>query len=62
LVELVNGCKDDSKVTVSKEGLARESADGLPDSPPFYRERTVALAALGDVSDTPPLLVSVGEF
>jgi anti-sigma B factor antagonist len=62
LVELVNGGKDDSKATVSIEGLARESADKLPDSPPFYRERAAALAALGDVSDTPALLVSVGEF
>jgi anti-sigma B factor antagonist len=61
LVELVNGCKDDSKVTVSLEGLARALADEFP-GPPFYQQRAVALAALGDVSDTPALLVSVGEF
>jgi anti-sigma B factor antagonist len=62
LVELVNGGKDDSRATISIEGLARAYADTLPDSPPFYRERTAALAALGDVSDTPALLISVGEF
>jgi ABC-type transporter Mla MlaB component len=61
LVDLVNGCKDDSKVAVSLEGLARALADEFP-GPPFYWQRAVALAALGDVSDTPPLLVSVGEF
>jgi anti-sigma B factor antagonist len=49
----------DTKVTVSLEGLAPELADGFPAEPPFYSGRDAAIAALGDISDTPGWCVSV---
>jgi anti-sigma B factor antagonist len=46
--------KDESAV-VSLEGLGSEQKGMFPNSPPFYQNRATALAALGDVSDSPPL-------
>jgi anti-sigma B factor antagonist len=49
----------DARVAVSLEGLGSEHMRNLPTKPPFYQTKAPALAALGDVSKSPPLLVRV---
>jgi anti-sigma B factor antagonist len=51
--------EESTRATVSVEGLAREHAEAFPAEPPFYSNRGEAVAALGDISDTPKWCVSV---
>jgi anti-sigma B factor antagonist len=59
LVDLLAKREKDAKAVVSLEGLGSKQVGQFPTEPPFYRNKATALAALGDVSDAPPLLVRV---
>ena len=59
LLALLATREKDTRAAVSLEGLALELADAFPAEPPFYPSRDAAVAALGDISDTPKWCVSV---
>jgi len=64
LVDLLAKREKDARVVVSLEGLGSEQVIMFPTGPPFYHTRVTALAALGEVSDAPPLhtRVTMSEF
>jgi anti-sigma B factor antagonist len=59
LVGLLANREKDAIAVVSLEGLGSEQMRNFPTKPPFYQSKAPALAALGDVSKSPPLLVRV---
>jgi len=59
LLTLLATREKDTRAAVSLEGLARELTDVFPAEPPFYPSTDAAVAALGDISDTPEWSVSV---
>jgi anti-sigma B factor antagonist len=59
LLSLLAGSGAKSKVAVSLAGLSGALRKGFPTEPPFFGARDLALQWLGDVSDTPPLAVSL---
>jgi len=56
LLALLANKEEDARVTISVEGFAQKT---FPIEPPMYSERAGALAALGDVSDTPAWIIQV---
>jgi anti-sigma B factor antagonist len=59
LADVLAKQEKDARAVVSLEGLGSEQASMFPSGPPFYQSKATALAALGDVSDAPPLQVRV---
>ena len=53
--------EEGSRVAVSLEGLSREQIDVFPAGSFFYASRAMALAAVGDVSDSPRWLVRTSK-
>jgi anti-sigma B factor antagonist len=54
LLALWASSEEEARAAISVEGLGQEQMRGFPIGPPVYSTRAAALAALGDVSDTPP--------
>jgi anti-sigma B factor antagonist len=59
LVTLLKKGERDAKAAVSLQDLSAEQVSMYSVEPPFYRDNATALAALGDVSDTPSIQVKV---
>lgn len=59
LLDLLAKQEKGARTVVSLEGLDSAQGRTLPSGSPFYRTKELALAALGDVSDTPPLRIRV---
>lgn len=59
LLDLLAKREKDARAVVSLEGLRSEQVSQFPTEPPFYQSKAAALAALGDVSKSPPLLVQI---
>jgi anti-sigma B factor antagonist len=59
LTALVSDPGEKGRVSVSLAGLNPELRGKFPETPPFFTSKESALQALGDVSQTPPLIVSV---
>jgi anti-sigma B factor antagonist len=62
LLALLANREKEASATVSVEGLSDKQRQALPISPPVYFDRAGALAALGDVSDTPAWRVEVSRI
>jgi len=58
-VTFLNKCEKDSKVAVLLEGLPSQFAQLFPTASPFYADRSAALNALGDISDTPACFTKI---
>jgi hypothetical protein len=61
LAALLARKKKDDRAAVCIEGLSPERVAGFHDVSAIYASKAAALAALGDVSDTPRLLVKIVE-
>ena len=59
LVDLIAKRENDARAVVSLENLSSQEVNTFPSGSYFYQTSTSALAALGDVSDAPPLHVRV---
>jgi anti-anti-sigma regulatory factor len=59
LVDLMAKRENDARAVVSLENLSSQEVNTFPSGSYFYQTSTSALAALGDVSDAPPLHVRV---
>jgi anti-sigma B factor antagonist len=59
VVTLLKNRDEDAMVAVSLQDLGPEQVKMLPVDPPFYRDKSTALAALGDVSNTASLQAKV---
>jgi len=59
LLALLANSEKDTKATIAVEGLDQQQMRAFPIEPPVYSSRAGALAALGDVSDTPAWRIQV---
>jgi hypothetical protein len=59
LLDLLAKRERDARAVLSLEGFDSEQMGMFPSGPPFYQNKATALAALGDVSDAPPLQARV---
>jgi anti-anti-sigma regulatory factor len=59
LLTLLANSEEEARATISVEDLGQEQMKAFPIEPPVYTERAAALAALGNVSDTPAWTIRV---
>ena len=61
LLALLQSREKDAKLIVSLEGLGPKAAPMFPAQAPFYQNKAIAIGAMGDVSDAPPLRARVSD-
>lgn len=62
LFELVSNSGRGAKVAISTSGFAGDQRRFLPPEPPFFESFDLAKKAMGDVSDTPELLITLTKY